>query len=435
MYVSVLGTGHLGATHAACLAAWGHDVIGIDNDHTTISTLASGRAPFRELDLDDLLDDGISSGRLQFDTDLAKACGAQVHFVCVGTPQADGGQAADLSAIWTLISRLGPLLERPCVVAGKSTVPVGTARRIRQQLQQAAPANSAVEVAWNPEFLREGCAVADSLHPDRVVVGVENETVQMSLRELYSPLLATGTPYIVTDLATAELAKVAANTMLAARLSLVNLLAEVCEAGKANVADLVTILGHDSRIGSEFMAPGLGFGGGCLPKDIRAFAARAEELGVGPSTRLVHEIDDVNMRQRERVVDKARELVGGDLEGVKMGLLGAAFKAGCDDVRDSPALHVAARLHDLGADVVVHDPAALSNAARAQPQLRYDSDILRACHDACLVILLTDWQEYNALDPVSLAEIVRHPRILDARLTLDESKWRAAGWEVRVLGR
>ncbi|HET7329069.1 MAG TPA: UDP-glucose/GDP-mannose dehydrogenase family protein [Nocardioidaceae bacterium] len=433
MRVSVLGTGYLGATHAACLSAWGHEVVGVDTDPDRIETLASGRAPFREPGLDELLSAGVQSGRLSFHTRLDAAREADVHFVCVGTPQCRDGSAADLSALWHLLRALAPMLERPCVVVGRSTVPVGTARAVRELLQCSSPVGSQVQVAWNPEFLREGRAVADSLHPDRLVVGAEDNAAQACLREVYAQVVAAGVPYLVTDLATAELAKVAANTMLAARLSLVNLLGEVCEVADANVADLVTVLGHDARIGAQFLQPGLGFGGGCLPKDIRAFAARAEELGVG--TELVGAVDTVNMRQRDRAVDKAIRLVDGDVTEARITVLGAAFKAGSDDVRDSPALDVAGRLHAHGANVTVHDPQALANAARAHPDLCYQPDLDGACRDADALLLLTDWDDYRALDPVALRQLVRSPRVLDGRLALDPAKWRAAGWTVAALGR
>jgi UDPglucose 6-dehydrogenase len=435
MRVSVLGTGYLGATHAACLSEWGHDVIGVDSDRARVATLLTGRAPFREPGLDDLLARGVAEGRLTFGTELAQARDADVHFICVGTPQCPDNPAADLSALWGLVEELSPLLDQPCVVVGKSTVPVGTAALIGEYLRRHAPAGAEVEIAWNPEFLREGRAVEDSLHPDRLVLGVRRDSAQLRLRELYAPLLADGVPLVVTDLATAELAKVSANTMLAARISLVNLLAEVCEAADADVGDLATILGHDDRIGPSFLSPGLGFGGGCLPKDIRAFAARAEELGVSLSTDLVHAVDGVNMRQRSRAVAKTTELVGGDVCGARVCVLGAAFKAGSDDVRDSPALEVAMRLHQERADVVVHDPLALANAEREHPELSYEADVLEACRDADAVVLLTDWDDYAALDPVALAGIVRHTRVMDGRLVIDTEKWRAAGWDVCVMGR
>lgn len=432
----MLGTGYLGATSAACLAACGHDVVGIDTDRGRIALLRSGRAPFHEPGLAELLSQGVDSGRLAFDTDYALAArDCDVHFVCVGTPQSAGSSAADLSALWAAVSSLGPLLDRPCLVVGKSTVPVGTAAQVRNRLRDLAPAGPAVGVAWNPEFLREGHAVEDSLRPDRLVFGAETNEADQVLRDVYAPLLAAGVRSVHTDLATAELAKVSANAMLATRISLVNLLAEVCEAAHADVADLTTILGLDERIGSLFLTPGVGFGGGCLPKDTRAFVARAEELGLGEPAGLLREVDAINMRQRSRTVDLAVSLLGGRASGTTVAVLGAAFKAGSDDVRDSPALDVAATLGARGAAVRVFDPEARANARRVHPELSYPDDIESACRGVDLVLLLTDWAEFAGIDPVSLAEVVGTARIIDGRLALDPDKWRAAGWDFHALGR
>ncbi|MGI8887506.1 MAG: UDP-glucose dehydrogenase family protein, partial [Nocardioidaceae bacterium] len=353
MRISVVGTGYLGATHAACMWACGHDVVGIDSDSARIEHLATGNAPFREPGLDDLLTAGIASGRLQFADNYGSARGAEVHFICVGTPQHESSSAADLSALWKALDSLAPLLDQPCLIVGKSTVPVGTAADVQDVVQRTAPAGSAVAVAWNPEFLREGFAVEDSLRPDRLVFGVESNEADLILRQVFASLIAAGVPTVRTDLATAELAKAAANVMLATRVSLINLFAEVCEAAAADVGDLTTILGYDARIGSLYLTPGIGYGGGCLPKDTRAFMARAQELGVDEPTALLQSVDAINLRQRSRTVDLAVRLLGGDARGRRVTVLGAAFKAGSDDVRDSPALDIATRLHGLGAQVSV----------------------------------------------------------------------------------
>ncbi len=434
MRISVLGTGYLGATHAACLAACGHDVVGVDTDGARIDRLRSGQAPFHEPGLQQLLVQGVAAERLTFTTDYDLVSDADVHFVCVGTPQRCGSYAADLSALWSAVDSLAPRLSRPCLVVGKSTVPVGTAALVRNRLRASAPVGEGVQLAWNPEFLREGHAIEDSLRPDRLVFGVESDEADLVLREVYAALLSAGTRCVRTDLATAELAKVASNVMLAARISLVNLLAEVCEAADADVGDLTTILGHDARIGPSFLTPGIGFGGGCLPKDTRAFVARAEELGVGESAALLREVDAVNMRQRARTVDLAASVLG-ELSGAKVAVLGVAFKADSDDVRDSPALDVAATLQAQGARVRVYDPAAGANAQRVQPTLAYVADTTAACRDADLVLVLTDWQEFRGIDPVSLADVVRVSRVIDGRLALDPDKWRAAGWDFHALGR
>ncbi|MDP9445273.1 MAG: UDP-glucose/GDP-mannose dehydrogenase family protein [Actinomycetota bacterium] len=436
MRLSVIGTGYLGATHAACLAACGHEVVGVDADAERIRLLAAGRAPFHEPGLDELLSAHVVSGRLAFDTSYARAAAhADVHFLCVGTPQRPGGHAADLSCLDAAVAELAPLLTRRCLVVGKSTVPVGTAAALRDRLRRLAPAGCGVEVAWNPEFLREGFAVADSLRPDRLVFGVESDQAHETLTQLYAPLLRAGVPAIRTDLATAELAKASANVMLAARLSLVNTLARVCEVSGADIADLVEILGHDDRIGHAFLTPGIGFGGGCLPKDTRAFVARAEELGVGAAMDLLREVDAVNMRQRSRAVDLAAQLLGGAVPGRRIAVLGAAFKPGSDDVRDSPALDVAGTLRTLGAQVCVYDPRAGGSARRVRPDLEYVDDLRSACAGADLVMVLTDWEEFGSADPVSLASVVRRPQVFDGRLALDAEKWEAAGWRYHAFGR
>jgi UDPglucose 6-dehydrogenase len=433
--ISVIGTGYLGATHAACLAADGHEVVGVDSDPGRLALLSAGRAPFHEPRLAELLARGVASGSLVFDSDYRRAAQAEVHYLCVGTPQRAGSHAADLSALDAALSSLTPLLRRPCLVVGKSTVPVGTARALGARLRQAAPAGRGAQVAWNPEFLREGHAVHDSMHPDRLVFGVETDEADQVLREVYARTINEGTPVVRTDLETAELAKVSANVMLAARISLVNLLAEVCEAADADVGDLTRILGMDARIGPEFLQPGVGFGGGCLPKDIRAFVARAEELGLGGPAAVLREVDALNLRQRSRTVDRAVALVGGRAEGRRVAVLGAAFKAGSDDVRDSPALDVAVRLHRRGADVRVYDPEAAANVRRVQPQLRTETTVEDACRGAEVVLVLTEWDEFQGIDPVALASVVAHPRVVDGRLVLDPDKWRAAGWDFHALGR
>lgn len=435
MVISVLGTGYLGATHAVCLAACGHTVVGVDTDPERVERLRAGRAPFHEPGLQDLLSEGIASGRLHFTDDLGEAAAAEVHFLCVGTPQVNGAGRADLSALWSLTESLAPLLDRECLVVGKSTVPVGTAARLRDLLRRSAPAGDRVSVAWNPEFLREGCAVEDSLRPDRLVLGVERDEDHQLLRDVYADLVARGIPVIRTDLATAELAKVSANAMLAARISLVNLLAEVCEASAADVGDLTEIVGSDPRIGRAFLRPGLGYGGGCLPKDTRAFVARAEELGVVESTALLEAVDAVNARQRARTVELTVSLLDGAPEGRVVAVLGAAFKPGSDDVRDSPALDVAGRVHALGARVRVHDPRAGGNVRRTRPELDVRDTVAEACAGADVVLVLTDWPEFASLDPVALGDVVAQRRVLDARLTLDPDKWAAAGWDFHALGR
>jgi len=435
MRISVIGTGHLGAVHAACLAELGHEVLGVDADAATVAALAEGRAPFYEPDLTSVLADGLRAGRLRFSTALADAAAfADVHFLCVGTPQLPGLLRADLSHLEAVIDGLAPKLTRDCLVVGKSTVPVGTAARLATRLATLVPNGLAASLAWNPEFLREGYAVQDTLRPDRLVVGVSSPAADATLRAVYAPLLAVGTPYLCTNLATAELAKVAANAFLATKVSFINAMAEVCEAAGADVVTLADALGYDSRIGRGFLSPGLGYGGGCLPKDVRAFLARADELGVAGSVRFLEQVDEINGARRRRAVGLAREMVGGSLAGRNVAVLGAAFKPGTDDVRDSPALAVATAVRSEGAVVRVHDPLANDTARLAAPQLDYADGPEKACDGADVVLHLTEWSQYRQLDPARLRGLVRVPRILDARNVLPLGQWRAAGWAVRSMG-
>jgi UDPglucose 6-dehydrogenase len=436
MRVTVIGTGYLGAVHAAGMAEIGHEVLGVDSQPDRIATLAQGRAPFFEPFLPELLLKTTASGRLRFTTSLAEAAAfGEIHFVCVGTLQRPGSHAADLSQVEAVIDRLGPQLRRDCLVVGKSTVPVGTSARLAARLAHIVPRGIRAELAWNPEFLREGFAVADTLNPDRIVVGVSSALAQEALRRLYAPILATGTPFIVTDPATAELVKVSANAFLATKISFINAIAEICEVTGADVVTIADAIGYDNRIGRRFLNAGLGFGGGCLPKDIRAFMARARELGVGRALEFLRDIDEINMRCRRRVVELARQMAGGRFWGTRVAVLGAAFKPNSDDVRDSPALAVAAAIQQQGAQVRVHDPHALDNARAAVPALDYSVEPAKACEDADLVLHLTEWSEYRELDPAALARVVRQARLLDARTSLDVQRWRRAGWTVWAPGR
>lgn len=434
MRITVIGTGYLGAVHAACMAEIGHEVLGVDLDAGKIEVLAAGRSPFFEPGLSEVLERNVSSGRLRFTTSLVDAAEfGDVHFICVGTPQERGSYAADLRYVNDAIDGLAPHLHPDALIVGKSTVPVGTAAALATRVARLAPAS--VEVAWNPEFLREGFAVQDTLRPDRLVVGVQSAAADSILRSVYAPILSEGIPYISTDLATAELVKVSANAFLATKISFINAIADVCEAAGADVVTLADAIGHDERIGRRFLSAGLGFGGGCLPKDIRAFMARAEELGVGHSLGFLKEVDEINMRRREHVVELARQLVGGSFLGCNVAVLGAAFKPDSDDVRDSPALNVAAAIQLRGGRVRVHDPEALENARAVFPGLDYAREVIKACEHADVVLHLTEWREYRELDPAELAKAVSHARILDGRNVLPLDSWRAAGWTIRGLGR
>ena len=434
--LTVIGTGYLGATHAICMAVLGYDVLGVDVDQSKIDRLASGEVPFFEPGLPELLAKALETGRLRFSTSFAEAAEfGDVHFVCVGTPQRGDSYAADLRYVDSAVTDLARHLTRRALVVGKSTVPVGTAARLTELIRSTAPAGDEVELAWNPEFLREGYAVDDTMKPDRLVFGVASEWAERRLRAAFAPVIAQGTPVVVADLATAERVKVAANSFLATKISYINAMAEVCETTGADVHLLAQALAYDTRIGGRFLHPGLGFGGGCLPKDIRAFTHRAEELGVGQAVRFLREVDQINQRRRARTVDLVRELVGGDLTGVRVAALGASFKPNSDDIRDAPALDVARTLHRGGAEVRVFDPAAMANARRAHPELGYGENAIDVARDADVVVLLTEWAEFRQIDPAAMGAVVAHRRIVDGRHALDPAQWRAAGWQYRALGR
>lgn len=433
--ISVIGTGYLGATHAAAMAEMGHEVVGIDVDSEKVASLNNGQASFFEPELDQLLGEQLDSGRLRFTTDISEAAAASIHFICVGTPQTGGSDAADISYVQAAVDALAPLLTHPALVVGKSTVPVGTAAGLAERLHDRAPVGSEAHLAWNPEFLREGFAVNDTLRPDRIVIGVTSSDDEATLRDLYAQQLATGTPMIVTDYATAELVKVSANSFLATKISFINAMAEVCEATGADVSTLAHAIGLDERIGSKFLRAGIGFGGGCLPKDLRAFMARAGELGLGPTFGFLRQIDEINMRRRSRTVEIASEMLQGSVLGARVAVLGVAFKPDSDDVRDSPALNIAAALHLQGASVSVYDPKARENARASFPTLSYVDSAEAALHKADLVLLATEWQEFVSMDPIWAAQLVESPMMLDGRNALDRDKWRSAGWNYRGIGR
>jgi UDPglucose 6-dehydrogenase len=439
--ITVIGTGYLGATHAAAMAELGFEVLGLDVVPEKIDALRAGRSPMYEPGLDELLRAHVagiegSSGRLRFTTDWAEVADfGDVHFVCVNTPQKQGEYACDMTYVDSAMDSLAAHLTGPALIVGKSTVPVGSAERLAARIAEIAPAGDGVELAWNPEFLREGFAVADSLAPDRIVLGVVSDRAEARLRQVYAAPLAAGTPLLVMDLETAELVKVAANAFLATKISFINAMAEVCERAGADVVALAEALGHDARIGRRFLSPGLGYGGGCLPKDVRAFRATAADLGVSSVASLLGTVDAINLGRRDRVVDLARQVAGGTLDGTRVAVLGVAFKPGSDDVRDSPSLVVCGRLMAEGAIVSVHDPVALASAASKQPGLACAASVPEAAEGADLVLHLTEWSDYQAIDPAALARVVARRVIIDARCCLDAGLWHDAGWTVHVLGR
>ena len=436
--IVVIGTGYLGATHAACMADLGHDVLGVDVDPSKLAKLEAGEVPFWEPGLPEVLTRNIEAGRLRFTASYAEAAEfGDVFFLAVGTPQRKGEFAADVTYVDSVIENLAPLITGPAVIFGKSTVPVGTAARLGARARELSPAGDRLEVAWNPEFLREGHAVQDTLHPDRLVLGVDRDRpgrAEDVAREVYATLLGEGIPFLVTDLATAELVKTSANAFLATKISFINAISEVCEAAGADVTVLADAIGHDDRIGRKFLNAGIGFGGGCLPKDIRAFMARAGELGADQALTFLREVDTINMRRRTAMVDVVREQVG-TLLGARVAVLGCAFKPDSDDVRDSPALNVAGQLQLQGAGVSVYDPKAMDNSRTLFPTLGYSASTLEACRGADVVLVLTEWREFRDLVPADLDGVVREKRIVDGRNCLDPELWRNAGWTYRGLGR
>ncbi|WP_375484353.1 UDP-glucose dehydrogenase family protein [uncultured Jatrophihabitans sp.] len=431
MRMSVIGTGYLGATHAAAMAEMGHEVVGVDVDESKVARLSKGEVPFFEPGLSELLSKHVDSGRLRFTTSVKEAAEfADLHYVCVGTPQTKGEFAADISFVDAAFTELCAHVNPGAVLVGKSTVPAGTAARLAEQVEAVGG-----ELVWNPEFLREGLAVQDTLTPDRVVLGIQGERGLAAMREAYATIFAADTPLIITDYATAELVKVAANSFLATKISFINAMAEICEVTGGDVVQLADAIGHDARIGRKFLNAGLGFGGGCLPKDIRAFMARAGELGVDQALTFLKSVDDINMRRRARMVDLAREVCGGTLAGKRVAVLGAAFKPDSDDIRDSPALDVALAVQQAGAAVHIYDPEAMDNARRDYPTLACADSALDACRDADVVLHLTEWQEFRDIGPDEMGAVVRQKVILDGRNVLDPVLWRAAGWAFRALGR
>jgi UDPglucose 6-dehydrogenase len=436
MRLTIIGIGYLGLTHAVCMAELGHEVLALDTDADKVARAASGETTFFEPGLEEMLRKNLDAGRLRFTTSYSEVAEfGDVHFLCVGTPQAADG-SAEMSHVFAAADSLAPHLRRPCLVVGKSTVPVGSARNLAARIGAQAPVGDDAVLAWNPEFLREGRGVKDSLSPDRLVFGVTSERSADLLRQVYAGPLAAGVPGLFMDLETAELVKVSANAFLATKISFINAMAEVCEKAGADVVRLADALAHDERIGRRFLTPGLGFGGGCLPKDIRAFRAAARDLQVNSVVNLLGEVDAINLNRRSRVVELVREVGGGGtLAGRRIAVLGLSFKPGSDDVRDSPSLHVCGLMMREGALVSAHDPVAMETAARIMPDLRYADSVSEVARDADVVLHLTEWADYRAIDPTMLSAVVARRNMIDARCALDEARWRSAGWSFRIMGR
>lgn len=431
--LTIIGLGYLGATTAVAFAKLGHQVIGIDPDAAKIELLSQGKLPFYEPGLEEALREVKAAGKISFATEHSpSSSSADIHMLCVGTPQGADGSSADTKFLYSALNSLLPFLDEDAVIVGKSTVPVGTAAQIRSYLESKL--NFSPHIAWNPEFLREGTALKDTLEPDRIVIGTDDPWSEKLLRLLYQQITDGGVPLISCDIPTAELVKVAANSFLATKISFINAIAEIAEVAGADTVKLAEAIGYDDRIGSKFLRNGIGFGGGCLPKDIRAFVARANELGVGHSVAFLNEIESINLRRRARVLEIAKDELG-DLSSRRVAILGAAFKPETDDIRDSPAIAVAEQFWLAGAHVVVHDPKALHNVRRVFPQIETQPTVELAIANAELVVIATEWNEYREANPCELAKLVSNRLVIDGRNILDVKLWQQSSWQIIALGR
>ncbi|MFI1649311.1 UDP-glucose dehydrogenase family protein [Streptomyces avidinii] len=433
MKITVIGTGRLGLPYAAGLAELGHDVLGVETNPSTVALLREGRSPFREAELQETITRNVDAGRLRFTDDYDEAVDhGELHFLAVGTPQQEHATAADLSDVEEALTGLVKRLRQDTVIIGKSSVPVGTAAHMAELSAQAAPEGVRIRLGWCPDFMRVFNSMKSTLNPTRLVLGVQDDTdgvVERAARQAWAPFLEAGVPLVVTDFATAEIVKGAANAFLTTKMSFMNSVAEVAEAAGADLSALAEAIGLDPRIGTFGLTPGLGYGGSCLGKDTRAFIARAHELGMGHHTRLLQEVDSINTFRRTRIVDHARAAVGGSLSDARIAVWGAAYRPGVDDISDSPALDVAARLCRAGARVRVYDPAAMDRARGAQPELEFASGALDAVSSAELLLVLTDWQEFADADPAEVARHVAEKRVIDTRFCLPAAAWQAAGWD------
>lgn len=432
----VIGLGYLGLTHAVAMTELGHTVVGLEADESKLKTLAEGKVPFYEPFLDDALEVALASGRLTFQTgqDVNTEDG-DIHWICVGTPQTEGSKSANLSYVEGAAKAAAEHLKNGATIVGKSTVPVGTSAVLKKIVEDNVKEGVVARLAWNPEFLREGTALQDSLKPDRIVVGVDDDTSRELLQEAYASILDEGTPFIVADLPTSELVKVSANSFLAMKISFINAMAEVSEKSGADVVKLAEAIGYDERIGDKFLRSGIGFGGGCLPKDIRGFMAKAEELGVDSLVGLLNNVDSINLGRRQKAVELALEELGHDYANKKIAVLGATFKPDSDDIRDAPALAVALELHKRGASLTMHDPKGLHNVNKTHPELHTEENLEKTLQDADLVMLLTEWKEYKNYNPLEAKKLVKTPTVIDGRNVLDSCLWQTAGWKVIALGR
>jgi UDPglucose 6-dehydrogenase len=422
--IVVIGTGYVGLSSGACFAKLGHKVVCVDIVQSKIDDLNNGILPIIETGLDALVNEGMKAGLLTFTTDVASAVkDAEVVFLCVPTPEGADG-SADLSYIQTAARTLSPILLSGAIVVNKSTVPVGSTKVVEYELMRPD-----VAVVSNPEFLREGSAIQDFLHPDRIVVGSDNQEAAVVVGALYEKV---GAPVLVTDPASAETIKYAANAFLATKISYINAVAAICEGVGADINDVVLGLGYDKRIGHEFLRPGPGWGGSCFPKDTKAMVKIAADAGY--EFGLLKGVITVNEQQYGRIVDKIREAAGGTLKGKKIASWGLTFKALTDDLRDSPAIEIVTRILAEGAAVSVFDPT-VKVAPKGLDAITISTSPLAACGGADVIAVLTEWDNFRRVSPVDVADVVRNKQIVDARNILDRSEWRRAGFQYQGVGR
>ncbi|MGI8705503.1 MAG: UDP-glucose dehydrogenase family protein [Sphingomicrobium sp.] len=433
MRIAMIGTGYVGLVSGACFADFGHDVTCIDKDSDKIAALNAGRMPIWEPGLEGLVKANVDHGRLAFTTYLGKGVqGAEAVFIAVGTPARRGDGHADLTYVFAAVRELARALKGPAVVITKSTVPVGTGDRIAEILaQEGAPAGTAV--ASNPEFLREGAAIADFKHPDRIVVGAEDERAREVLREIYRPLFLNKAPILFTGRRTAELTKYAANAFLATKISFINEVADLCEAVGADVQEVARGIGLDNRIGAKFLHAGPGYGGSCFPKDTLALLRTSEEAGV--EQRIVRTVVEVNDQRKQNMAARVVNALGGDVDGKRIGVLGLAFKPNTDDMRDAPSIPLIQSLINQGAAVTAFDPAAMGHAAPLLPGLECATDAYAVSDGADALVIVTEWDEFRGLDLDKLAKRMRGRALVDLRNVYDPEEAERAGLEYRGIGR
>lgn len=430
----MIGTGYVGLVSGTCLSEFGHQVFCMDKDIAKVESLKEGHIPIYEPGLDVLVEKNVKEQRLFFTTDLEEAVGdAQAVFIAVGTPtHRHGNGYADLTYIYQVAKELAPYIQNYKVIIDKSTVPVGTARRVAGIILGENP-DADFDVVSNPEFLREGAAINDFMRPDRVVIGTDSDRAAKVMQEIYDPLYLIATPFVITSQETAELIKYASNAFLAIKISFINEMANICEAVDADVIDLAKAVGLDGRIGKKFLHPGPGYGGSCFPKDTLALLRIAQEQGM--AARIVEAAVEVNSAQKARMVKKIKDALGGDVAGKTIGVLGLTFKPETDDLRESPALAILPPLSEKGAKLQVHDPQGMEEAAQLFPEFKYVNNAYEACENADAVVLLTEWNQYRALDLNRIKEAMNNPIFVDLRNVYDPIKLRQVGFKYFSVGR